>query len=218
MQEDIRKLRDDVDNGVVKRDAGVARIAGMQKELRGTIAQIEQFTSSRDRKGLLMAGADRAIRELMVIFKDDPIEIPLEEASMSIWAKMQYEESWFKIKLMNPAPQSQSAPDERLAGSLMNVVQQLQKNRFGGARRLQGAPIGGESSVSEGAEVLNAIRNSRQNEQEQNATPAPGTLQKEGGQERGRQRDVGQGEAEGRPGQSSQVQRTEEEQQRRRMR
>lgn len=93
MQEDIRKLRDDVDNGVVKRDAGVARIASMQKELRGTIAQIEQFTSSRDRKGLLMAGADRAIRELMVIFKDDPIEIPLEEASMSVWAKMQYEES-----------------------------------------------------------------------------------------------------------------------------
>jgi hypothetical protein len=120
---------------------------------------------------------------------------------------------------MNPAPQSQSAPDERLAGGLMNVVQQLQKNRFGGARRLQGAPIGGESPASEGAEVLNAIRNSRQNEQEQNATPAPGALQKEGGQERGRQRDVGQGEAEGRPGQSSQVQRTEEEeQQRRRMR
>lgn len=93
MQEDIRKLRDDVDNGIVKRDAGVARIAGMQKELRGTIAQIEAATGSRDRKGLLMAGADRAIRELMAIFKDDPIELPLEEASMSVWAKMQYEES-----------------------------------------------------------------------------------------------------------------------------
>lgn len=92
MQEDIRKLREDVDNGVVKRDAGVARIASMQKELRGTIAQIEQATSGRDRKGLLMAGADRAIRELMSIFKDDPIEIPLEEASMSVWAKMQFEE------------------------------------------------------------------------------------------------------------------------------
>jgi len=92
MQEDIRKLREDVDNGVVKRDAGVARIAGMQKELRGTIAQVEVFTSNRDRKGLLMAGADRAMRELMVIFKDDPIEIPLEEASMSIWAKMQLDE------------------------------------------------------------------------------------------------------------------------------
>jgi hypothetical protein len=93
MQEDIRKLRADVDDGIVKRDAGVARIAGMQKELRGTIAQIEQFTSNRDRKGLLMAGADRAIRELLTIFKDDPIEYPLEEASMSVWAKMQYEDS-----------------------------------------------------------------------------------------------------------------------------
>lgn len=93
MQEDIRKLRADVDDGLVKRDAGVARVASMQKELRGTIAQIESYTASRDRKGLLMAGADRAIRELMAIFKDDPIEIPLEEASMSVWAKIQYEEA-----------------------------------------------------------------------------------------------------------------------------
>ncbi len=92
MQEDIRKLRDDVDNGVVKRDAGVARIASMQKELRGTIAQVEAFTANRDRKGLLMTGADRAIRELLSVFKDDPIEIPLEEASMSVWAKIQLDE------------------------------------------------------------------------------------------------------------------------------
>ena len=92
MQEDIRKLREAVEQGVVKRDAGVARVASMQKELRGAIAQIEQFTSARDRKGLLMAGADRAIRELMFIFKDDPIEGPLQEASMSVWARMQLEE------------------------------------------------------------------------------------------------------------------------------
>jgi hypothetical protein len=39
-----------------------------------------------------MAGADRAIRELLSIFKDDPIEIPLEEASMSVWSRMQLEE------------------------------------------------------------------------------------------------------------------------------
>ena len=92
MQEDIRKLREDIENCAVKRDAGVARIASMQKELRGTIAQVEQFTSAKDRKGLLMAGADRAIRELMFIFKDDPIESPLHEASMSVWARMQLEE------------------------------------------------------------------------------------------------------------------------------
>ncbi len=92
MQEDMRKLREDVENGIVKRDAGVARIASMQKELRGTIAQVEQFTALKDRKGLLMAGADRAIREILSVFKDDPIEIPLEEASMSVWAHMQLEE------------------------------------------------------------------------------------------------------------------------------
>ena len=92
MQEDIRKLRDDVDNGLVKRDAGVARVASMQKELRGTIAQLEQSINNRDRKGLLMAGADRAMRELLAVFKDDPIEIPLEEASMSVWAKIQFDE------------------------------------------------------------------------------------------------------------------------------
>lgn len=92
MREDIRKLRDDIENCAVKRDAGVARIAAMEKELRGTINQVEQYTSVKDRKGLLMAGADRAIRELMFIFKDDPIESPLHEASMSVWARMQLEE------------------------------------------------------------------------------------------------------------------------------
>ncbi len=92
MLEDIRKLREDIETFQIKRDAGVARIATMQKELRGTIAQIDTFTSTRDRKGLLMAGADRAIRELMCIFKDDPIEAPLLEASMSVWAKMQLDE------------------------------------------------------------------------------------------------------------------------------
>jgi hypothetical protein len=92
MQEDIHKLRGAVEDGEVKRDAGVARIAQMQNELRGTIMQMEEFTSSKDRKGLLMAGADRAIREIMFIFKDDPIESPLHEATMAVWARMQLEE------------------------------------------------------------------------------------------------------------------------------
>lgn len=92
MQEDIRKLRESIEDYSVKRDAGVARIASMQKELRGTIAQVESFTLLKDKKGLLMAGADRAIRELMFIFKDDPMEGPLEEASMSVWSRMQLEE------------------------------------------------------------------------------------------------------------------------------
>ncbi|HAW77363.1 MAG TPA: hypothetical protein DCW74_16720 [Alteromonas australica] len=92
MQEDVRKLRLDVENGLVKRDAGVARIASMQKELRGTIAQVDEFVSSKDRKGLLLAGADRAIRELASVFKDDPIEGPLQEAAMAVWAKIQFDD------------------------------------------------------------------------------------------------------------------------------
>ena len=46
MQQDIRKLRIDIENGTIKRDVGVARIASMQKELRGTISQVDSFVSS----------------------------------------------------------------------------------------------------------------------------------------------------------------------------
>jgi len=118
---------------------------------------------------------------------------------------------------MNPAPQAQSAPDANLAGGLMNLVQQLQKNRFSGARQLQGAPVGGESQAD--PQKFEALLNQvSPNGQEQNAAGAPGALQKERGEEGGRQRNVGQREEEGRPGQGTKVQRTEEEQQRRRMR
>jgi hypothetical protein len=41
---------------------------------------------------LFVAGADRAIRELNSVFKDDPIEGPLQEAAMSVWARIQFED------------------------------------------------------------------------------------------------------------------------------
>jgi hypothetical protein len=92
MRDDLDELRKAIGFGTVKRDAGAARIAQLEKELRGTIEQVERYTAAKDRKGLLMAGADRAIREILYIFKDDPIEIPLEEASMSVWSRMNEEE------------------------------------------------------------------------------------------------------------------------------
>jgi hypothetical protein len=117
---------------------------------------------------------------------------------------------------MNPAPQAQSAPDARLAGGLINLVQQLQKNRFSGERSLQGAPIGGEAQAE--PQKFEALLNEvSPNGQKQDAARAPGTLQKEGGEEGGRQRNVGQGETEGGPGKSPQVPSTEEKQQKRRM-
>ena len=93
MQQDIAKLRDAIDMGMVKQDMGTARIAMLQKELRGAIKQIGDEKVLLDKQGLILAGADRALREMLTIFRDDPIEGPLQEASMGVWTKILQEES-----------------------------------------------------------------------------------------------------------------------------
>ena len=93
MQEDIAKLRQAIDMGMVKQDMGTARIAMLQKELRGSIKQIGDEKILMDKQGLILAGADRALREMLTIFRDDPIEGPLQEASMGVWTKILQEES-----------------------------------------------------------------------------------------------------------------------------
>ena len=93
MQLDINKLRDAIDMGLVKQDMGAARIEMLQKELRGAIKQIEDKKILQDKQGLILAGADRALREMLSIFRDDPIEGPLQEASMGVWTKILQEES-----------------------------------------------------------------------------------------------------------------------------
>ena len=93
MQEDIAKLRQAIDMGMVKQDMGTARIAMLQKELRGSIKQIGDEKILMDKQGLILAGADRALREMLTIFRDDPIEGPLQEASIGVWTKILQEES-----------------------------------------------------------------------------------------------------------------------------
>ena len=93
MQQDISKLRDGIDLGMVKQDMGAARIAMLQKELRGTIKQLSDEKVLLDKQGLILAGADRALREMLSIFRDDPVEGPLSEASMGVWTKILQEES-----------------------------------------------------------------------------------------------------------------------------
>tara|TARA_R100001082_G_scaffold70141_1_gene39929 strand:+ start:1011 stop:1496 length:486 start_codon:yes stop_codon:yes gene_type:complete len=93
MQQDIAKLRDAIDMGMVKQDMGAARIAMLQKELRGSIKQLDDKKVLLDKQGLILAGADRALREMLSIFRDDPIEGPLQEASMGVWTKILQEES-----------------------------------------------------------------------------------------------------------------------------
>ena len=100
---------------------------------------------------------------------------------------------------------------ENIAGRLFEVVRQLNKNREQSAGIKKPTPL--DPKVSRGQEVMNALLDNKENEQEQNAAPASGVLQKEGGQEGGRQRDVGQGEAEGRFRESEEVQGAEEESQ-----
>ena len=70
MQQDISKLRDGIDLGVVKQDMGAARIAMLQKELRGAIKQLNDEKHLIDKQGLILAGADRALREILLIFRD----------------------------------------------------------------------------------------------------------------------------------------------------
>ncbi len=93
MQQDISKLREAIDMGMVKQDMGTARIAMLQKELRGSIKQLNDEKVLLDKQGLILAGADRALREMLSIFRDDPIEGPLQEASMGVWTKILQEES-----------------------------------------------------------------------------------------------------------------------------
>lgn len=93
MQQDISKLRDAIDMGMVKQDMGTSRIAMLQKELRGAIKQLNDEKILMDKQGLILAGADRALREMLSIFRDDPIEGPLQEASMGVWTKILAEES-----------------------------------------------------------------------------------------------------------------------------
>jgi len=93
MQTDIDKLRQGIDQGLVKQDMGSARIAMLQKELRGAIKQLNDEKHLTDKQGLILAGADRALREVVLIFRDDPIEAPLQEASMGVWTKILAEES-----------------------------------------------------------------------------------------------------------------------------
>jgi hypothetical protein len=93
MQNDIAKLREAIDMGMVKQDMGTSRIAMLQKELRGSIKQLNDEKILMDKQGLILAGADRALREMLSIFRDDPIEGPLQEASMGVWTKILSEES-----------------------------------------------------------------------------------------------------------------------------
>ena len=89
LHSDIQELRMAITSGEVKGDNGAARLAGLEKELRSHIEVSERINKSTDKRGLILAGADRVMRELTAIFKDDPqFSEPIENAMNAVWAKV----------------------------------------------------------------------------------------------------------------------------------
>ena len=94
LHSDIQELRMAVTSGEIKGSDGAARLAALEKELRSHIETSERFNKTTDKRGLILAGADRVMRELTAIFKDDPqFAEPIENAMNAVWAKVYSEVS-----------------------------------------------------------------------------------------------------------------------------
>ena len=86
---DIQDLRMAITTGEIKGDNGAARLAALEKELRSHIETSERINRTTDKRGLILAGADRVMREMTAIFKDDPqFAEPIENAINAVWAKL----------------------------------------------------------------------------------------------------------------------------------
>ena len=83
-----------ITSGEIKGSDGAARLASLEKELRSHIETSERMNKTTDKRGLILAGADRVMREFTNIFKDDPqMEEPIDNAIQAIWAKVYSEVS-----------------------------------------------------------------------------------------------------------------------------
>ena len=89
LHSDIQELRMAITSGEIKGSDGAARLASLEKELRSHIEVSERINKSTDKRGLVLAGADRVMRELTNIFKDDPqFAEPIDNAMNAVWAKV----------------------------------------------------------------------------------------------------------------------------------
>jgi len=89
LHSDIQELRMAVTSGEIKGDNGCARLAALEKELRSHIETSERINKTTDKRGLILAGADRVMREMTAIFKDDPqLAEPIDNAINAVWAKI----------------------------------------------------------------------------------------------------------------------------------
>lgn len=93
LQNDIVAVRNMVVGKALDSATAATKISVLQKELRSHIQAVKSMSDGLDRRGLLLAGADRCIRELENTLEDQPtIQALVREAADVVWATMEREE------------------------------------------------------------------------------------------------------------------------------
>ena len=93
MKTDLHNVRQMTLTGMLDHATAATKIAVLQKEIRSHIQAVRQLTDGLDRRGLLLAGADRCMRELINSFEDVPaVYSLLEDASIVVWTTIEKEE------------------------------------------------------------------------------------------------------------------------------
>jgi hypothetical protein len=93
LKTDLHNVRQMTLTGMLDYATAATKIAVLQKEIRSHIQAVRQLTDGLDRRGLLLAGADRCLRELLNSFEDAPTMFSLlEDASLVVWSTIEKEE------------------------------------------------------------------------------------------------------------------------------
>lgn len=94
IRQDINNVRNMTQTGMLDHATAATKIAVLEKELRSHIQAVRAINDGVDRRGLLLAGADRCIREFIQAFEDQPtISDLIRESSEMVWATIEREES-----------------------------------------------------------------------------------------------------------------------------
>lgn len=92
LKSDIDMTRALIEQGEVRFGEGMSRLTMLQKELRAHIESSEKIMKALDRRTLMLAGADRVLREMEATFGEDPHVGPaLEAVADAVWARLTME-------------------------------------------------------------------------------------------------------------------------------
>ncbi len=93
IKQDIDNVRNMTVTGMLDYATAATKLSALQKELRSHIQAVRAISDGLDRRGLLLAGADRCLRELMQTFDGQPaIQSLLDDASILVWSTIEREE------------------------------------------------------------------------------------------------------------------------------